>query len=386
MKKNGDQSSPRTLVVLVGDIVSDPQTYIKYNTFIEALNRRFPVAGVYNAKLSGVQRLLNLAMVWHPSLQTWRRRASKNVPAFIARSQKAARWVCSMQDQADVIIQLGTLFDAGWNGVRLPKIIYTDYTARLSARRRDAGRAPLSGAASLRWFELEGQAMKQSAHVCVRSQLVRKSVLEDYKLPAGQASIIGGGVNLERLPKPAAPSENKNPTILFIGLDFYRKGGDLVLQAFSSALACVPNARLLFVTKDDIPSGMPLNGVQIIPPVWERAALMEFYGQADIFVLPSRLETWGDVILEAMAHGLPCIGVTGQPMDEIIRHGETGLLVPPEDVNALAAAFIELLKGQELRRRMGQAGYRLIANEFTWDHVIDRLTPMIESAVKRNHQ
>lgn len=386
MKKNEDKSPPRALVVLVGDIVKDPQTYIKYNTFIEALDQRFPVVGVYNAKLHGLQRFLNLAMVWHPNIQTWRRRASKNVQAFIARSKKAASWIRSMQDQADVIIQLGALFDAGWDDVQLPKIIYTDYTAQLSARRRDAGRSPLSGAASLRWFELEGQAMKRSAHVCVRSQLVHKSVLDDYKLPAGQVSIIGGGVNLEHLPKLTARPENENPTILFIGLDFYRKGGDLVLQAFSSALASVPNARLLFVTNDSIPDGMPLNGVKIIPPIWEREAFLKLYSQADIFVLPSRLETWGDVILEAMAHGLPCIGVTGQPMEEIIRHGETGFLVPPEDVHALAAAFVELLKGQSLRCRMGQAGYLLIANEFTWEHVVDRIAPMIENAIAPAHR
>jgi len=381
---NEDKSHPRALVVLVGDVVNDPETHVKYNTFIEALDRRFPVVGIFNAKLRGIHRLLNAATVWHPNRATWSSRASKNVPAFISRSKKAANWVRSMQDQADVIIQLGVLFDAGWGGVQLPKIIYTDYTAQLSARRRDAGRSPLRGANLLRWFELEGLAMQQSAYVCVRSQLVRRSVLDDYKLPAGQVSIIGGGVNLKYLPKPAVRPEERNPTILFIGVDFYRKGGDLVLQAFSTALASVPNAQLLFVTNDAIPEGMPLNNVKIISPTWKRDVFIQLYSQADIFVLPSRLETWGDVILEALAHRLPCIGVTGQPMEEIIRHGETGLLVPPEDVHALAVALIELLKGQELRHRMGQAGYELVANEFTWDHVVGRLAPMIENAVKQN--
>jgi glycosyltransferase involved in cell wall biosynthesis len=87
-----------------------------------------------------------------------------------------------------------------------------------------------------------------------------------------------------------------------------------------------------------------------------------------------------------MAYGLPCIGVTGQSMGEIIRHRETGILVPPEDVNALADVFTELLRDEELRHQMGQAGYKLVANEFLWDHVVDHLAPLINNAIERFHK
>lgn len=381
-----NQTALRVLVVLDGDIAQDPEMHIKYNTFLKALDRRISVVGVCNVKLRGFQRLWTAVMVWHPNIRIWRERALKNVLAFVFRSRKAANWIRSMQEQADVVVQLGVLFNAGWDGIRLPIIIYTDYTAQLSARRKDAGRSPLRGAEFLRWLELERQAMKRAENVCVRSQLVYKSIVEDYKIPSEQVSIIGGGVNLEHLPNPAALSQNRNPTILFIGLDFYRKGGDLVLNAFSKALLSVSNAQLLFVTKKVISDGIPIKSVKIIPPIWNREEFIQLYDQADIFVLASRLETWGDVLLEAMAYGLPCIGVKGQSMEEIIRHRETGILVPPEDVNALAAAFIELLKDEELRHQMGQAGYRLVANEFLWDHVADRLVPLINNAVERFHK
>jgi hypothetical protein len=208
-----NQPSLRVLVVLDGDIAHDPEMRIKYNTFLEALKRRFLVVGVCNVKLRGFQRSWNAVMVWHPNKRIWRERALKNVPAFIARSRKAANWVRSMQEQADVVIQLGVLFNTGWDNIRLPIIIYTDYTAQLSARRKDAGRSPLKGAELLRWFELERQAMKRSEYVCVRSHLVYKSILEDYKIPSEQVGIIGGGVNLEYLPRPAAYSQTRNPTI-----------------------------------------------------------------------------------------------------------------------------------------------------------------------------
>ena len=372
--------SPRLLIVMDGDIHNDPEMTIKYQPFINALGRRFPIAGVRDAGLHGLQRVLNAARVWHPDLKKWKARTVKNIPAFIARSKNAADWVRSMQGRADVVIQLGVMFDPGAAGIHLPKLIYSDYTARLSAARPDAGRSPLTGDDLQRWFELEGKSLRQAAHVCVRSQLVRDSLVDDYGIAHDQVCVIGGGVNMEELPEPGSGTENEDPVILFIGLDFYRKGGDLVLRAFASARAAVPNARLVVVTRSALPPGMPLEGVTLLPPVWEREEFLQLYRQADIFVLPSRLETWGDVLLEAMSYGLPCIGVTGQPMAEIIRDGGTGLLVPPEDAAALAEAFGKLLKDRSLRTQMGLAGRTLVGNEFTWEKVVDRLAPVIVEA------
>ena len=73
--------------------------------------------------------------------------------------------------------------------------------------------------------------------------LVRKSLLEDYGLPAKHVTVIGGGVNLGTLPELTGRPSNRQPTALFIGLEFYRKGGDLVLKAFAQAHAVVPDAQ-----------------------------------------------------------------------------------------------------------------------------------------------
>jgi len=382
MQTDEEIRPPRVLVVLAGDMVNDPESYIKYNTFIQALKRRFQVVDVYNAKLRGFRRLLNLAASWHPDLNTWVERASKNIFAFRLRSKQASNYVRSMQNRADAIVQLGVLFDAGWDGPCLPNIIYTDYTAQLSARRRDAGRSPLRGEKLQRWFDIEGRTMKNSAHVCVRSRLVGKSVTEDYGLGQEQVSVIGGGANLEIFPAFAPRLPGNKPTILFIGIDFYRKGGDLVLNAFARVRQSAPNVELLFVTHDQIPEDMPLEGVKLVAPTWNREEILRLYEQSNIFVLPSRLETWGDVILEAMAYGLPCVGVTGQSMEEIIRNEDTGFLVPPEDVDALAQALLRLVTDDKLFLRMQKAGYELAFREFTWDRVVDRLAPAVYTALE----
>ncbi len=371
---------PRVLIALVGDVIHDPQTQIKYGTFLEALGRQCRVVGVYDAKLRGFSRLFNALIVWHLDKHQWKERANKNVAAFIARSRNVARWAASMHGQADAIVQLGVLFDAGWSGTSLKQIIYTDYTAFLSAQQPEAGRSPLKGNAVRRWLELEQNAMTRADHICVRSEFVRKSIVNDYAVASEKVSVIGGGVNLESMPVPVQRSPQHGPVALFIGSDFHRKGGDLLLKAFAQTRRQIPNARLVILTKDSVPPSLPLDGVQVMPLTWRREEILDLYRQADLFVMPSRLETWGDVFLEAMAFGLPCIGVTGQAMNEIIRHGETGYLVPPEEVGSLSEALLDLFSNADKRFEMGNAAREWVRREFTWDHVVNRLAPIVRSA------
>lgn len=376
-------SSSRVIVALCGDMILDSESIVKYGTFIEAFQHRFPVTDVYNAKLHGLQRLKNAFFVWHPSIKEWRARADKNPDGFVARSRQAARWIWSLRDRADLILQLGVLFDAGWDNNPLPRLIYTDYTASMSARRPAAGRSPFRGKALYRWLEMERNAFQSASHICVRSEFVKNSLVKDYSLSSERITVVGGGVNLSDLPSLSPRPANRMPTVLFIGTDFYRKGGDLVLNAFALARKSVPDAQLIFVSQGPIPASFPRNGVRLMQPLWERERFLGLYSQADVLILPSRLETWGDVLLEAMAYGLPCIGVTGQPMEEIIRDGETGLLVPPEQVDALAEALIRLLKQPELSRKMGEAGHDLISREYTWNSVVDRIAPFVDSSVRK---
>ena len=118
-----------------------------------------------------------------------------------------------------------------------------------------------------------------------------------------------------------------------------------------------------------------------IPAEWNRRRLLDLYEEADILVLPARLETWGDVLIEAMAYGLPCVGVRGEPMEEIIDHGMSGLLVEPGNVEALTDSILKLLTDLDLCHRWGVRARRAVERQFTWDHVTRRLLPALDRAV-----
>ncbi|MBI4771651.1 MAG: glycosyltransferase family 4 protein, partial [Chloroflexi bacterium] len=213
--------------------------------------------------------------------------------------------------------------------------------------------------------------------------MTRQSVINDYGIPPQRVTAVGGGLSLGALPelptrRPAAPL-----TVLFIGAELRRKGGDVLLQAFARTRAELPGARLLCLTRGPIPPELPMDGVEVIAPTWDREVILGLFRRADLFALPSRLETWGDVLLEAMAFGLPCIGVSGQAMEEIVEHERTGLIVPPDDVPALAAAMTRLLRDPALRQTWGSAGRQRVETLFTWDKVVDRFAPVIERASQR---
>ena len=369
----------RVVGTLVGDIQHQPDMRIKYGKLFDAIGRRFELLEVYDANLRGVQRYWNAVSTFSPSISRWKEHFFKNVPAFEMRSHAAQKHFRDFRGRADVILQLGVLFDVTQNDGELPVVIYTDNTTSITAQHPDSSRYPFTSGELKRWLSYEKLAYQRAAHICTRAGIVKRSLIDDYSVPSERISVIGGGLNFAALPEITQRAPDAPFTVLFIGTDFYRKGGDLVLKAFGLVRKIIPNAQLIVVTHDTIQSGLAREGVRILAPIWEREKLEVLYRQADVFILPSRLETWGDVLLEAMSFGLPCIGVNGQAMEDIIVHGETGMLVAPEQVELLANAIIELFERPDLRRKMGQAAYRLVDQEFTWDRVVDRLAPILEA-------
>lgn len=369
-------------VVLSGDLVSDPMAKVKYGLLVQELASRTVELSTVDSTLRGTARILNLARCFSRRRSTWRERSYKNTKSFMVRSKHAVKCIRKLKSSPDATLQVGVLCDAAILQPAPPLFIYTDYTAALSARAPEAGRSPFSASERDKWLELETAAYRKSLHVFSRSRLVARSLETDYAIPKDRISVIGGGANLipENLPQRSLEAP---PTVLFIGKDFYRKGGDRVLDAFERVRETVPDARLVMVT--DPPANLrPRDSdVVFVEPSVDREKLAALYAGADLFVLPSRLETWGDVLLEAMAFGLPCIGVQGQPMEEIILQNETGFLVSPGDTEALAGAIVKILENPFGALRLGKVGRKRVMDEFSWPLVAARIVAGINDRCRR---
>ena len=180
---------------------------------------------------------------------------------------------------------------------------------------------------------------------------------------------------------------DQRPLLLFVGRLRHYKGVDVLIEAMQQ----LPDATALIVGIG--PFAAAWQGAAQAAGVGERvhflgdqpdAALPGLYHAADIFVLPStnRAETFGIVQSEAMACGCPLVCTElGTGTSYVNQHEVTGLVVPPNDAPALAAALRRLLDDPPLRQRMGEAGRRRSQAEFSIDAMLNRTLEMYTEAL-----
>lgn len=112
---------------------------------------------------------------------------------------------------------------------------------------------------------------------------------------------------------------------------------------------------------------------------WQsRQQLRQCYEQANLFVFPSRHEGMPNALLEAMASGLPAVGSCVAGNEELVIDGETGLLVPSEDVDALRAALRKLLRDPALRQQMGRASRQHVEANYSWESTAQQYALLLE--------
>ncbi len=175
---------------------------------------------------------------------------------------------------------------------------------------------------------------------------------------AGEASAAGGRRSLAALMVGRMWSEERG------------KGHDAVIEAWARIRRRLPDAELWIAgAGDDRPrleekaARRAPSGVRFLGRVSD-AELGRLYQRAAVFVMPSRQEGFGLVYAEALWHGLPCIASTRDAAGEVIEAGETGLLVPFGDVDAIGGAMQELLSDAERCSRMGDVARRRARERF----------------------
>lgn len=168
----------------------------------------------------------------------------------------------------------------------------------------------------------------------------------------------------------------RSKIILFVGKDFERKGGPLLLDAFRRLYSHDKSVRLIIAGPKKVGQG---EGVSWVGPVG-KDQLSSLYSRASIFCMPSIFEAFGIVFVEAMSYGLPVIGTNRMAMKEFIRPSINGFLLEKDDPDLLAETLYEALSDPERLREMGTAVVEM-ASEYTWPKVVDRMLEGIGRAL-----
>lgn len=339
---------------------------------LDALERRYPLVDRRSVELSKLQRFLVAAATVNPSWPKWKSDFWwKYRLALRLRSRNSARALARVEEPFDLAVQIFGLFQT--RGA--PYVVYIDNTNELSRRHWEEW-VLVEGRALERLYDWERGLYRDALHVFAQGSPHAESVVSFYGVPEDRVSVVGGGANFEVLPDLAgAPRE---PVVLFVGRDWARKGGPRLIEAFRAVHSRRPDVRLQIVGTDDAPRGEP--GVEVFGTIESRERLAELYARASVFCLPSRYDPYGLSISEAMAYGLPCIVTRVGALDEVVLDGETGIVIPPEDTEALVEAMLRLLEAPDEAARLGAAGRRRVELHQNWDAAAGRMEPGLERA------
>lgn len=188
------------------------------------------------------------------------------------------------------------------------------------------------------------------------------------------------GLDLEWWQPVAGRNERAGgkPKILFVGGDFERKGGRLLLAVFAEHF--LGRAQLHLVTNAMLPP-LPADVFVHTGLTTDDPRLRELYRWSDLFVLPTLSDTSSWVCLEAMASGLPVVSTRVGGIPDLIDDGLTGLLVTPADKASLTHAIARLLDDAALRQQMGDRGREKVEREFNAAVNVPRILGLMKQAV-----
>jgi glycosyltransferase involved in cell wall biosynthesis len=221
----------------------------------------------------------------------------------------------------------------------------------------------------------------------VRQRLLKSGV------KANQVSMIRNGIDLR--PFDRAPTVVRHE----LGWDAYRivglvgrlsveKGVDIFLHAAARVFAHCPNAK--FVVAGDGPDRAELDALLDKLCIRDHVRMLgrcddmpALYASLDIMVSASRREGLPIALLEGMASRLPLVATAVGEVPTIVQDGRTGVLVPVEDPESMAAAIIELLLNPAKREQLGSAARQLVENEFSAERMTAEYLRVYEEAVRR---
>jgi glycosyltransferase involved in cell wall biosynthesis len=214
-------------------------------------------------------------------------------------------------------------------------------------------------------------AYESAVGCCTFSHWVADSIVSEYGISAEKVHVVGLGSNDSFADVDPGARQWSTPRFLFVGFDWARKNGELVLDAFAAVRQRYPDATL------DLVGGHPRvelegvtgHGLLAMGDPSERARLTALYSGATVFVMPSLHEPAGTVHIEAAAAGIPSIGTSNGGAATCI--GDAGYVVDPAAPAELFDAMLKLCD-PGTAERLGALG-REHAKRFTWRKVAERL-------------
>ena len=275
------------------------------------------------------------------------------------------------------------------------RVVTVHHLARTAAKMAKAGLVDRVKEASIVPF-LEPICIKRADRIIADSQYTKLDTIKTYGLPESRIEVIYLGVHPsdyifpeeEKAKLRATLGINLQPLVLFVGRLETRKGVDILLKALARVIR-ETQARLVLAGSGnhsfyrDLAQSLGIPDKVIFLGFVPEETLRLLYSSCDLFVLPSRLEGFGLVALEAMAAGKPVVATKVGSIPELIKAGQNGLLVQPGDENELAQAIIQLLSDSSLASSIGRNNLRIAKSHYSWQSTAQKTEQLYRECKQR---
>ncbi|HEX2207917.1 MAG TPA: glycosyltransferase family 4 protein [Longimicrobium sp.] len=227
-------------------------------------------------------------------------------------------------------------------------------------------------------------------HVYVANSLATRRAMLDSApwLDPSRVELVYNGVDAAGIAATPPARLGLPPDALavgFVGRLDPQKGADLLPELWERVQAAHPHAHLVIAGAGSCEAGMRerFGASDRVHWLGFRRDAHAVVRALDVLLVPSRTEAFGLAGAEAMAAGVPVVASTAGGLPEVVVDGKTGLLVPPEDLNATAAAVLRLAGDAGLRARLGRAGREHVLRRFTLDATLNGYESLLERLVAR---
>ncbi len=272
--------------------------------------------------------------------------------------------------------QTQSLFDTSVDGI--PNYIYTDHT--FLANEKYPGFNKNDILYNDKWINCEKSIYQNARLNFTMSTNITKSIIDDYACLEGKVKCVYAGSNISINNMNDVPNKRfSSKNILFVGVDWERKGGPSLEKAFRNILKKHSDATLTIVgcsPKIDIQNCNIIGKVPL-------AEVGQYYEKASIFCLPTTLEPFGIVFLEAMSNKLPIVATDIGAIPDFIIDNKNGYKIKPGDSDALAEKLLVLLESPEKCEQFGKFGFDNILSKYSWDDVGREIKKNISNSLEK---
>ena len=217
----------------------------------------------------------------------------------------------------------------------------------------------------------------QASRIFAMSCWAKDAILASGAIDSAKVHVVGAGSNLGREfhQNPYTEKNLDARTLTFVGRDFERKGGPLLLDAWTHVHRMMPMARLQLVGPGEEWSRPQLN-IEAVGDV-DGGQVVSLFKKSTGFVMPTQWEPYGIVFLEAFSCGLPAIGPARMAIPEFLHDGVNGYIYSKDEPLALADTMLRLLSDNDATWTLSRQAF-LDSRNYTWEKTFEKMAQVLE--------